>query len=70
VLALAVTGESRYIISGSRDKTIRVWDCESGKPVAVIRGNKNSVLGVATCPTKRLIATASMDGTVTVWEYT
>jgi WD40 repeat protein len=38
VRGLAVTPDGKQIVSASQDKTIRVWDIETGKTVRVIRG--------------------------------
>ena len=66
-MSIAVTADGKWVISGSRDKTFRVWHSETGALEATIRGHKNSVLSVAACHDQNLIATASGDMTVTVW---
>ena len=30
VRSVAISSDSKYIVSGSRDKTIKVWDLETG----------------------------------------
>ncbi|KAJ9638045.1 general transcription repressor [Knufia peltigerae] len=68
-LTVAQTGDYRWIVSGSRDKTFRIWSDEIGEAVAVVKGHKDTVISVATCPGRNLIATASGDMTFTVWRY-
>lgn len=68
-LTVAQTGDCRWIVSGSRDKTIRVWSEETGEAMVVLGGHENTVISIATCSTKNLIATASGDMTFTVWRY-
>ncbi|KAK6365891.1 general transcription repressor [Exophiala oligosperma] len=68
-LTVAQTGDCQWIVSGSRDKTIRVWSEETEESVAIVKGHQDSVISVATCPGKNLIATASGDMTFTVWRY-
>ncbi len=38
VNSLAMTPDGKQIVSGSQDKTVRVWDIETGKTLRVIRG--------------------------------
>ncbi len=54
------------IVSGSYDKTIRVWDMQ-GKELAICRGHKNWVNAV--CVTKDSnIVSGSYDKTIRVWD--
>ena len=69
VLSIATTADRKWLISGSRDKTFRIWDSESGELEATVRGNSNSVISVAASGAQNLIATASGDKTVTLWKY-
>lgn len=43
VYSVEAIPEVEYIISGSKDKTIRVWNLEDGKCIRVINGHSNSV---------------------------
>ena len=67
MLSVAATADGKWVISGSRDKTFRVWNSETGDLEATVRGHGDSVLSVAACHDQNLIATASGDLTVTVW---
>lgn len=42
VISLAVTPDGKYLVSGSNDKTVRVWDVETGKTARIIRGESAS----------------------------
>ena len=53
--------------SGSRDKTVRIWDVETSKCVRVLGGHGGNVYGVATLPDGRL-ASCSFDKTVRIWD--
>jgi WD40 repeat protein len=74
VYAVAVTeheGGRRLIVSGSRDKTLRVWDLETCKAVGEpLRGHKLSVdaLAVTEHRGRRLIVSGSSDKTLRVWD--
>ncbi|REK26403.1 MAG: WD40 repeat domain-containing protein [Planctomycetota bacterium] len=60
--------DSRWILSGSADKTIRVWDADSGAEVAVLRGHEGNVKSVCWSPDGRWIASSSGDITLRLWD--
>jgi len=57
------------IVSGSIDKTMRVWDALSGNEViSPLHGHKGSVQSVAFSPDGTRIVSGSSDRTVRVWD--
>lgn len=47
VLAVAVTADSRYAVSASRDGTLKVWSLEDGKELRTLTGHTGQVVDVA-----------------------
>ena len=43
VYSVAITPDGRYAISGSHDKTLRVWDITTGSCVRVMTGHTDAV---------------------------
>ena len=68
VTCVAFCPEGDRIVSGSLDRTVRVWDVSSSKEVAVLRGHEDYVLGVAVSPRGDRIASACQYNTVRVWD--
>jgi WD40 repeat protein len=66
--SVAITADGKLIVSGSFDKTIRVWETESGKCLSVLKDKANPVLSVAITADGKLIVSGSLDKTVRVWE--
>ena len=67
VRAVAFSPDSRYVVSGSQDKTARVWEATTGKEVA--RMTHDSVVdAVAFSPDGRYVVSGSWDKTARVWE--
>ncbi len=64
VLSVCVTNDGK-IISGSVDKTVRVWDME-GKELAICRGHGGKVTSVCVTADGKIVS-GSMDKTVRVW---
>ncbi len=68
VLGVAVTPDGRQAISASLDRTLIVWDLESGQAQRTLQGHANSVTSVAATPDGRQAISASLDKTLIVWD--
>ena len=38
----AFSGDGKRVVTASEDKTARIWDAESGKEIAVLKGHDGS----------------------------
>lgn len=56
-----------FLVSGSYDSTIKVWDTNSGFCVHTLTGHSNWVKCVSLNTRGNLIASSSRDETVIVW---
>ncbi len=68
VTAVAVSPDGRFIVSGSADRTVKVWEAETGRPLRSLEGHTDGVAAVAVSPDGRFIVSGSADRTVKVWE--
>ncbi len=70
VLGLAFSPDSTRLISGSFDKTARIWDIESGKILHILSGHTDFVFAVAFSPEGARAVTGSDDDTLRLWDLT
>ncbi|MBN1697544.1 MAG: hypothetical protein JW881_08535 [Spirochaetales bacterium] len=66
-----VTGDGKYVISGSEDKTVRIWNLTSGKCLWIVGGyhweNNAAVRSMAITPGGRYIVSAGLD--IVIWKF-
>jgi len=67
VMSVAYNSMNDTIISGSEDKTVRLWDASSGKELHKLEGHTSFVLSVAYNSSNDTIISGSEDTTVRVW---
>ncbi|KAF8692453.1 hypothetical protein AX14_002495 [Amanita brunnescens Koide BX004] len=69
VNSVAFSQDSKRIVSGSPDETIRVWDAETGElVVGPLMGHTDSVNSVAFSQDSKRIVSGSWDKTIQVWD--
>ncbi|MFZ2109563.1 MAG: hypothetical protein WAV18_30005 [Roseiarcus sp.] len=59
--------DGRFIVSGSNDNTLRLWDAANGALLKTLKGHSNSVASVAFSPDGRFIVSGSKDNTLKLW---
>ncbi|MBM4068848.1 MAG: hypothetical protein FJ271_07870 [Planctomycetes bacterium] len=65
--AMALRRNGQVALTGSSDKTMKLWDAASGKELAVFKGHEGSVTCVALSPGGKLALSGSEDRTVKLW---
>ncbi len=65
VLSVCVTKDGK-IVSGSHDRTVRVWDMQ-GQELVVCRGHQHTVMSVCVMNDGKIVS-VSLDATVRVWD--
>jgi energy-coupling factor transporter ATP-binding protein EcfA2 len=68
VSSVAYSPDGTRIVSGSRDKTLKVWDAATGQETLTLTGHTAGVSSVAFSPDGTRIVSGSDDKTLKVWD--
>jgi WD40 repeat protein len=68
VWSVALHADGRRAVTGSWDKTVRVWDLDTGACLRTLHGHTDGVTSVALHVDGRRAVTGSEDKTVRVWD--
>ena len=68
VFSLAITPNGEYIVSGGGDKTIKLWDINSGKCIKTLDSHDNEINSVVVTPNGKTIISGSSDKTIKLWD--
>jgi tetratricopeptide (TPR) repeat protein/Tol biopolymer transport system component len=68
VRSVAVTPDGQYVVSGSNDETVRLWELATGKEVRRFTGDAGWVTSVAVTPDGQYVVSGSNDKTARLWE--
>jgi len=67
VNAVAVSGDGRRAVSASSDRTLKVWNLETGTLLHTLAGHADEVNAVAVTQDGRQAVSASFDKTLKIW---
>ena len=67
VRSVAYSPDGTKIISGSMDKTIKIWDANTGQCLKTLNGHSHYVNSVAYSPDGTKIISGSSDKTIKIW---
>ncbi len=72
IYAVAFTPDGKYVVSGSGDRTVKVWDSATGKDLKSYggaSGHQNLVLSVSISADGGLIASGGADNKAMLWDF-
>jgi WD40 repeat protein len=66
IKSVAITSDNQYVVSGSRDKTVRVWNLINQTQKAVLKGYNCHVTTLAISSDNKYVVSGSFDYSVRV----
>jgi len=70
VTSIAFSPHGRYLASASDDRSVRIWDVDTGLTSHVFNGHTHWVTAVALSPDGCYLASASGDRSLRIWDVT
>ncbi|MBK6267273.1 caspase family protein [Marivirga sp. S37H4] len=70
VKALQLSQDGKYLFTGSRDKTIKLWDVETAREINTFFGHSSTINGFSINNKTKQLTSSSADLTVKVWDIT
>jgi WD40 repeat protein len=68
VRCVAVSPDGKQLLSGGHDRTIRLWELETGKQLGLFEGHTGEVRSVAFAPDGKTFLSTGQDGMLRHWE--
>ena len=71
IRSLTISGNSQWLVSGSEDQTVRVYDLKAAYPATeqiVLKGHELAVRCVAVSPDGRWLVTGGSDSILRIWD--
>ncbi len=67
VSSVAFSPDGKTLASASTDKTIKLWNVNTGKEISTLTGHESEVIRVAFSPDGKTLASVSWDKTMKLW---
>ncbi|AOW99467.1 hypothetical protein BJP34_08370 [Moorena producens PAL-8-15-08-1] len=64
---LSITADGNYVIAGSTNSTIKVWNLETQKLRFVLKGHRKEITSLAITPDGKYLVSGSKDKTIKLW---
>lgn len=68
IKTVAHTPDGNYLLTGSRDKTIKLWEISTGREMRTFFGHTNTVNGLDVSDDGKTFVSSSADGKAMLWE--
>ncbi|OCL93957.1 caspase family protein [Aliarcobacter thereius] len=67
--SIAISPDNKYLVSGGLDKTIKIWDINSGKLLNTLYGHTDRIWTITISKNSKYIISGSADKTIKIWDF-
>ena len=68
VLPVVFSPDGQIVASGSKDKSIQLWNVETGQSIRTLTGHSDKVQSLAFSPDQQWLASGSEDNSIRLWQ--
>lgn len=68
ILSVDFGSNNKFLASGSKDKTIKIWDIKAGTEVKTLSEHSDHINSVSVSPNNQLLASGSDDKSLKLWD--
>jgi WD40 repeat protein/energy-coupling factor transporter ATP-binding protein EcfA2 len=68
IFGVTYSPDGKTLASASSDKTVKLWDINTGKVIQTLKGHISGVQDVNYSPDGKILASSSNDGTIKLWD--
>jgi len=68
--AIAISADSKILVSGGQDKAIKVWDLQTGELKKTLQSDSGPINTIAIAPDGKTVVSGSSDRVVRIWDLT
>jgi WD40 repeat protein len=68
ITCVSFSMDGSWVLTGSRDTTIKLWSIKQGKLLNTYRGHTTELINAKISPNKDIIVSCSKDNDLVVWD--
>jgi WD40 repeat protein len=68
VTSVAFSPDGNYVLTGSKDHLVKLWDIFTGRELQTLKGHSDVITSVAFTPDGRFVISSSWDKTIRLWD--
>ncbi|MEM6319566.1 MAG: WD40 repeat domain-containing protein [Bacteroidota bacterium] len=68
IISLDFSPDGKWLVSGGADRTVTIWEVETGKESQTFTGHTDDVLAVRFSPNGRYVASSGVDKVIKIWD--